>query len=246
MTHPTDNTPTSAPLFSVITVARNALPALKATISGSDAQDFDSMELIVVDGASTDGTADYLRQLSCCHRLTWISEPDRGIYDAMNKGVRMAQGRYCIFMNAADRFAAPDVLSRVAAMGMDADVVYGDIMKDDRLKPALTPRNSHRMYYCHQAAFTLRTLLLLYPFDISHPLSADFKQAKQLYLANHTFRHIDIAIADFDTNGISNTRRSAGLKDNISVVNEVDTLPWRLRLLPRLWFTYLSCLLRGK
>jgi len=246
MTSPTHKAPTSFCMFSVITVARNALPELKATISSIDAQDFDAMELIVIDGASTDGTKEFLECLSCRHSIVWVSEPDEGIYDAMNKGVNLAHGRYCIFMNAADTFVAANVLSRVEATGMAADVIYGDIIKSGKFKRAQSPHNSHRMYYCHQAAFTLRHLLISYPFDIRHPLSADFKQSKQLYLAQHTFRHIHIAVANFDTHGISNTKRSAGLKDNISVIIEVDSLLWQLRLLPRLWFTYLFCLMRGK
>lgn len=246
MTYSADNFSSPSPLFSVVTVARNALPVLKTTISSIDAQDFKAMELIVVDGASTDGTIEYLESLNCQHSMVWVSEPDQGIYDAMNKGVNLAHGRYCIFMNAADSFVADDVLSRVAATGMDVEVIYGDIIKNGKLKHAEAPHNSHRMYYCHQASFTLKSLLLSFPFDIQHPMSADFKQSKQLYLAHSSFQHINIAIANYDTHGISNTKRTAGLKDNIAVIREVDTPLWQMRLLPRLWFTYLWCKLRGK
>ena len=101
------------------------------------------------------------------------------IYDAMNKGVRMASGEYCIFMNAADTFATPQVLADVIEHGLNADVVYGDILKQGIVKVAQEPHNSHKMYYCHQAVFTRTSCLREFPFDLHHPMSADFKQSKQ-------------------------------------------------------------------
>jgi hypothetical protein len=178
--------------------------------------------------------------------MIYTSAPDRGIYDAMNTGVAMAHGEYCIFMNAADIFVGPQVLTEVVAQGMTADVVYGDIQKEGIIKPAAKPQNSHRMYYCHQAAFTRTQCLRDFPFDISHRMSADFKQSKQLFLSGKTFRHIPVVITAYDTTGISNTRRSAGLLDNIKVIRETDSWTEQVRLLPRLLFTYISCKLRGK
>lgn len=232
--------------ISVITVTYNALEALRRTMASVDGQDYADIEIIVVDGASSDGTADYLNTLTTRHPMQWVSEPDRGIYDAMNKGVGMATGHYCIFMNAADTFADSHTVTRVIGQGMDTDVVYGDIMKDGQLVTARQPRNCHKMYYCHQSAFYSRQALQAFPFDITHRMSADFKQAKQLFLAGRTFSHIAVPVAIFDTNGVSNTRRSKGLWDNIRVIAEVDSLKDKMRFLPRIFFTYLLCKLRGK
>jgi hypothetical protein len=77
-------------------------------------------------------------------------------------------------------------------------------------------------------------------------MSADFKQVKQLYLSGKRFRQLDFPVANFDTQGVSNRNRSAGLYDNIQVIRETDDLWGQMRLLPRLWITYLICKIRGK
>ncbi len=229
----------------VITVAFNACDALRKTMKSVDEQDYPNLEYIVVDGGSSDGTVSLLQSYTGKLDL-WTSEPDKGIYDAMNKGVAMATGDYCIFMNAGDCFAGQSAVSSAVREFGNADVVYGDIMKNGILKKSLSPRNCHKMYYCHQAVFTRTSCLRDFPFDISHRFSADFKQSKQLFLAGKTFRQTDIPIAIFDTTGISNTQRSKGLRDNILVINEVDNLFAKARLLSHLLPTYWMCRLRGK
>lgn len=234
------------PYITVITVTYNALPQLKKTIFSIDSQDYDLMEMVIIDGASTDDTVDYLSTLKVKHSIQWVSEPDKGIYDAMNKGIKKAKGDYCIFMNAADTFVNTTTLSQVVNSNMDADIIYGNIIKCGKLVEAKEPMNSHKMYYCHQSAFVSTSCLKEYPFDIKHKMSADFKQSKLLYLNGKSFKHIPIPIAIYDTNGISNTKRSKGLWDNIMVIYEVDNLKCRWYFLPRLLFTYCMCILRGK
>jgi len=233
-------------LISVITVTYNALPSLKRTLQSVWEQTYPDVECIVVDGASTDGTPEYLATLKPSIPLFYTSAPDRGIYDAMNKAVAMVHGDYCIFLNAADTFANPHVLADVITQGLTADVVYGDILKKGNLIVAKEPHNSHKMYYCHQAVFTRTQCLREYPFDLNHPMSADFKQSKQLFQAGKTFRHIPVTITDYDVKGVSNVHRSKGLMDNIHVIREVDKVGDQLRLLPRLYFTYFMCKVRGK
>ena len=205
-------------------------------------QSYAHIDYVIIDGASTDGTPEMLEKTE---GIRWISEPDKGIYDAMNKGIRMAEGEWVIFMNAGDVFASDDTLSKVFSVERDADVIYGDVIKGDCIKKAEPPHNGHRMYFCHQSAFVRTSCLKEFPFDIQHRMSADFKQMKQLYLAGKTFMQLDFPIAVFDTSGVSNAQRSKGLYDNIQVIREVDNWKERLRLLPRLLFTYWMCRLRG-
>lgn len=205
-------------------------------------QSYAHIDYVIIDGASTDGTPEMLGKTE---GVRWISEPDKGIYDAMNKGIRMAEGEWVIFMNAGDVFASDDTLSKVFSVERDADVIYGDVIKGDSIKKAEPPHNAHRMYFCHQSAFVRTSCLREFPFDIQHRMSADFKQMKQLYLAGKTFMQLDFPIAVFDTSGVSNAQRSKGLYDNIQVIREVDNWEERLRLLPRLLFTYWMCRLRG-
>lgn len=233
------------PVVSVVTVCWNASGMLERTMKSVMSQTYEEMEYIIVDGASTDGTLELLEKHA--DRITrWVSEPDKGIYDAMNKAVGMANGEWTIFMNAGDVFAADDVLKKVFSVSRQADVIYGDVLKGGVVKKALSPRNSHRMYFCHQSAFVRTGLLKEFPFDISHKMSADFKQMKQLWLAGKQFLQLDFPIAEFDVQGVSNTNRSAGLWDNICIIREVDSLWKQMELLPRLYFVWLSCRVRGK
>ena len=99
----------TTPLVTVVTVTLNAGPALQATMDSVLGQTYPRIESIVIDGGSADGSVALLEARS--DRLAaWVSEPDRGIYDAMNKGITLARGEWIIFMNAGDRFAAPDAV----------------------------------------------------------------------------------------------------------------------------------------
>lgn len=232
-------------IVTIITVCRNHAKELERTIRSVESQTWQEKEYLVIDGASTDDTLDVIK----AHEASitrWVSEPDQGIYDAMNKGVKMAQGEWVIFMNAGDTFAGDDTLQRVFGNPLDADVIYGDVIKGELVKKAEAPRNAHRMFYCHQSAFVRTSCLREYPFDIRHKMSADFKQVKQLFLSGKRFRQLDFPVANFDTQGVSNRNRSAGLYDNIQVIRETDRLWEQVRLLPRLWITYLICRIRGK
>ena len=283
--------------LSVITVCYQAAEMLQKTIDSVSQQDYKPLEYIVVDGGSTDATLDIIaRHQDIITR--WVSEPDRGIYDAMNKGVTMATGEWVIFMNAGDTFAAPDVLRRSltpnpspkgegsnnpstnelqpdgdstplayregqggesvdttplpsggaggGCLGGGSSVLYGSVIKNGQVIEPHRFTNPHRMPFCHQSSLTRTSCLRQQPFDISHRMSADLKFFKQLLLAGHQFQQVPFPIAVFDTTGVSNARRSAGLADNIRVIREVDNWRDRLRLLPRLYFVYLLCRLKGK
>ena len=275
------------PLISVITVCYQAAEPLEKTILSVRQQYYQPLEFIVVDGGSTDGTRDIIaRHQDIITR--WVSEPDCGIYDAMNKGVSMATGEWVIFMNAGDTFAANDVLLRIfkkrpspntptpqrptpsptrgagsvntrsnndnanqtplplGGEGGGFSVLYGSVIKNGRVIEPHRFTNPHRMPFCHQSSLVRTSCLRELPFDINHRMSADLKFFKQLLLAGHQFQQVPFPIAIFDTTGVSNARRSAGLADNISVIREVDNWRDRLRLLPRLYFVYFMCRIKGK
>ena len=231
------------PKVTVITVCRNNKAALEKTIHSVLCQQYDALDYLVIDGASTDGT---VTLLSTEKGLRWISEPDNGIYDAMNKGIMMADGEWIIFMNAGDTFASEDTLQKVFSVEREADIIYGDVIKNGSVKQAEPPHNSHRMFFCHQSALVRTDCLRENLFDTRHKMSADFKQMKQLYHKGKRFLQLPFPIADFDTSGISNTRRSQGLLDNIRVIQETDSWQEQLHLLPRIVFTYWICKIRGR
>jgi len=239
--------------ISVITLTYNALDYLKKTFSSVISQDYENLEYIVVDGNSSDGSKQWLEECSCLLNgriiFSYISEDDKGIYDAMNKGIQRFSGDYCIFLNSGDTFVDPQVVSRVTqaiTIHNMPDVVYGNIIKQGKVVVAGEARNFHRMYYCHQAAFISRQCLLEYPFDTKYHLSADFKQSKQLLSSGKRFFHVNQIISEYDTTGISNKNRSKGLKENIHIILELDDFKSRLRLIPHLLLPYIISTLRGK
>lgn len=239
--------------ISIVTVTRNAADLLKRTIESVGRQKYDKMEYVVIDGASDDGSVKAISESQLIDK--WISEPDKGIYDAMNKGARMATGEWILFMNAGDTFAGDDVVSRLmteAGSHPDADVIYGDVIRcgnasgEGTLKEASDVLKGHRLAFCHQSVICKRKDLLENPFDIRHKYSADFKFFKTLHKQNKNFIHVNFPVARFDVTGVSTRNRSKGLADNMKVILEVDGLskglPSMLHLLP----TYIMSRIRGK
>lgn len=196
--------------LSVITVCRNNLDGLKKTCASVLAQDYKDFEWLIVDGASTDGTVDYLKNINC-DKLKWISEPDRGIYDAMNKGLAMARGERVLFLNSGDAFAAPDVLSRLLSRPSDADVVYGDVNLVWTNKtihfPGLDKPTVDSLWNTslpHPASAILRETLLAYGgYDTGYKIVSDWKFWMQLAKGTGTFEHRSVTVADFAKDGIS-------------------------------------------
>lgn len=140
--------------ISIITVVYNDKNALEKTIMSVISQTYFPMEYIIVDGGSTDGTIDVIKKYE--DKINkWISEPDQGIYDAMNKGIRMATGEWVNLMNAGDTFVSPDVLEKVFSRNipMDKSVIYSDhyIPLPDGRKMLVQDDMEHSPYgFCHQ------------------------------------------------------------------------------------------------
>ena len=230
----------------IVTVCRNCAQMLEETINSVISLTYPDKEYIVVDGASTDDSLNVIKKYDSFIDK-WVSEPDKGIYDAMNKAVKMAKGEWVIFMNAGDLFASIDCIEKSMSFSKDADVIYGDVVKGGGIvKRSCEWHNSHRMIFCHQSVFVRTKLLRLHPFDITHRMSADFKFFKILGKKNARFIYTAFPISIFDTSGVSNARRSKGLADNISVVLECDSIIDIIRFIPKLLFPYIICRLRGK
>lgn len=119
------------PIISVITVCYNAVANIEETMLSVLNQRYDKVEYIVIDGGSKDGTLDVIKKYA--NKLAyWISEPDKGIYDAMNKGIAKATGDWINFMNAGDKFINEEVLNKsfVSRYSDDVDILYGDVISN--------------------------------------------------------------------------------------------------------------------
>ena len=233
-----------SPLITVITVVLDAKLNLEKTIRSVAEQDYSKLEYIIIDGGSTDGSVEIIQQYSSIVS-NWLSEKDKGIYSAMNKGVRMASGEWICFLNAGDIFVDSGIVGKVAdaisLLPEQPDIVYGNILI---WKPAhgfieriaQSPQNSHRMYFCHQSAFVQLVLLRQYPLDEQYTLSSDLKFFKQCYYNNKQHVRLDFPIVIYDTFGLSNIDRERGLRENISIIKEMDRGWVKFKFLLRLYF----------
>jgi len=191
------------PLISIITVCYNSRDFIEQTILSVINLNFEDFEYIVIDGGSNDGTVEILKNYQ--DKITiWISESDNGIYDAMNKGINLAKGDWCYFLNAGDSFYDNNILQNFKLqLNTDQDVVYGSInciTKSNSfvLKPKPLEKIVDSMIFCHQAVFVKKTILDKYKFNINFKIAADFNLFRQLFLANYKFMELDLVIANYE------------------------------------------------
>lgn len=219
------------PVVSIITITYNASRWLERTILSILSQSYSNIEYIIIDGGSTDGTVDIVKQYASGISY-WVSEPDKGIYDAMNKGLQKATGDYVWFINAGDSLYTSDTIQRVVSLVQKKkvlpDIIYGEtsIIDEDgnsqgrrRLKaPDKLSWKSFRMgmLVCHQSFITKRTIAPLY--DLTYRYSSDFdwcircmKQAKSIY-------NTRMVLSNFLEGGVSTTQHKASLKERYDVM----------------------------
>ena len=201
------------PLISVVTICYNAKNDLEKTILSVLSQTYQDIEYIIIDGGSTDGTVDIIHKYS--ERLFyWISEPDKGIYDAMNKGMDRAIGSWINFMNAGDTFCDNEVIKNIFGYNdlSDYSVIYGDcyVSKLNQLQylKASSMKKVHvQMPFCHQSSFIRKTRLR---FSIDLKIAADYQMIYEYYRMNgiSSFLYISKPISVFDATGISTTNNN--------------------------------------
>ena len=207
--------PRTEPVVTVITVCRNAAATLAECIDSVAAQTWPAIEYVVIDGASTDGTPAILERFRP-RIATLVSEPDRGIYDAMNKGIARATGEFLIFLNADDAFASPDAVGDAmaeVARHPEADVYYGSLLLRDgdrrsRHDPPPPERAAEEMVLgClpHQATFARRAVFdRTGPFDLRYRRHADYDWwIKVIADPGLRLRRIDTLVAAFRLGGAS-------------------------------------------
>jgi glycosyltransferase involved in cell wall biosynthesis len=215
------------PKISIITVVFNGADTILPTIRGISALNYPNIEYIVVDGASTDGTVDILKEYE--NSITkWISEPDKGLYDAMNKGMEMATGDYFWFINAGDEPASPEVLNEVFPGQETADVYYGETMLIHpdgseiglrRLSPPEELNWRHfrgGMLVSHQAFIASREVAKKY--DLRYKFSADFDWC--LYALKHASGVINTGkvLCRFREGGLTKQNILPGLKERFRIM----------------------------
>jgi glycosyltransferase involved in cell wall biosynthesis len=203
--------------FSIITVNLNNIEGLRKTIKSVVYQSFKQYEHIIIDGGSTDGSINIIKEYN--DNITyWVSEPDSGIYCAMNKGIRKAKGKYCLFLNSGDRFFNEDVLKEVFSLNLVEDIVYGDEVVEENgintiskflLPDHITFNSFLHSTLPHQCSFIRRELFnLIGLYNERNKIVSDWEwNTLALFRFNCSLRKINLPISFYDTNGISADER---------------------------------------
>ncbi|MEN3372393.1 glycosyltransferase family 2 protein [Dechloromonas sp. ZS-1] len=218
----------NTPRFSIVTVCFNAISLLPDTVNSLRNQTYTDYEWIVIDGASTDGTGKWL---SLQEPNIYLSEPDQGIYDAMNKAVARASGEWVFFLNAGDLFADQYVLAEVSkaidlaiSNAENPAVVYGDVVYYGnsgyrrRRFHWLTRRRLLFSDLCHQATFVRNSLFQRYgSFDLSLRFNADFDWFIRVFKAKEPLKYLARDIALFNDAGahVANRKFCENERDSV-------------------------------
>lgn len=193
---------------SIITINYNNLGGLTKTMHSVIGQTYIDKEYIVIDGGSNDGSKDFIEH-NQFHLYYWISERDKGLYNAMNKGINHSTGDYIVFMNSGDVFLNANVLADIfESKQYNADVLIGStIYQYGRGGILRHPRSldimNKELPFCHQSCFVKGTLMRSQLYDESYHLIADYAFFYQCYREGRTFEVVNKIISIYDTNGVS-------------------------------------------
>lgn len=198
-----------APFFSIITITRNNKLGLQKTAVSIQNQTYKNFEWLIIDGASTDGTQNDFSNYSLAKI---ISEPDKGIYDAMNKGIDRAIGDYLIFMNAGDVFASYDILEKISDMARtQPDFIYGDSREDNHNKRARSHQKINwGMFTHHQSMFYNRKGLGGLRYNINYKIAADYDLTLKFLKTKKNIIYVPTPICIFEMAGVSQTNAKLG------------------------------------
>lgn len=226
-----------------VTITFNAAAVLRRTLDSVLSQDYPEITHLIIDGASTDDTMkivdDYIERSNAAdngHRIHVTSEPDKGIYDAMNKGLRSVDGDYVCFLNAGDFLPSPDIVSRIAEMvnGQLPSVLYGDtdivdssgnFLHHRRLAPPenLTWKSFRNgMLVCHQAFYARTDFAIATPYNQEYRYSADVDWCIRIMKAaakeNVPMLNLHMVVANYTQDGQTTLHHRESLKERYRVM----------------------------
>jgi glycosyltransferase involved in cell wall biosynthesis len=237
------NNMSGPPKVTVVTVVRNAKLDIERTIRSVIDQDYEQIEYIVVDGDSTDGTYHVITRFET-RISTFLSEPDRGIYDAMNKGIRLATGDWILFLNAGDEIYSNTTIREIFDQETFSGyhVLYGDLVAENSIGARFYAKAlrlqvlRYRMAFGHPACLVKASVLKARPFSVSYRVAADYDFMLRLYLSKEfKFYYLATPIAFFQLGGVSTNNPKLVKEEHISVIRAnlqsfTEFFVWRYRL----------------
>ena len=262
-------------VITYVTITYNAAQVLKRTLDSVLQQDYRDIVHLIIDGASTDGTLqivdDYIRHSNATdngHRIQVISEPDHGIYDAMNKGLRSLDGDYVCFLNAGDFLPSPDTASSIVSAAAEQishlspltshlsllpAVLYGDtdivdaegrFLRHRRLSPPehLTWKSfRHGMLVCHQAIYARTDFAIATPYDLRYRYSADVDWCIRIMKAakeNIPLHNLHMVVANYTEEGQTTLHHRESLLERFRIMTR--HYGWLSTIAMHVWFVFRS------
>ncbi|MCX7986497.1 MAG: glycosyltransferase [Bacteroidales bacterium] len=218
------------PRVSIITVVFNGEKFIERTIQSVINQTYPAIEYIIIDGGSTDSTVSLIKKYET-HLAYWVSEPDNGLYDAMNKGLARASGDYVMFLNAGDTFYDNHTLTMAFGnWNPTVDILYGEtlivdpknnIIGDRRLKaPQKLTWKSFRdgMLVCHQSIIIRRSIVK--PYNLKYKIAADFDWVLNALKAANNIVNCNIYICRFLDGGLNKQKIPLALKERFMIMSK--------------------------
>ena len=199
--------------ISIVTVCYNAENDIRYVMQSVLSQTYMNIEYIIVDGASKDNTVEVLKEYEPRFegKMKWVSEPDNGVYDAMNKALDMVTGDFVLFLGADDHLLSPETISKVVSMMDKSNVIYyGDVYRNSRNDLYRGRFNSYLLAcenICHQAIFYPQSVYKAMKYDLNFPIYADYvyniRNWKKCY-----FKYLPICISFYNCSGLSGNDKS--------------------------------------
>ncbi len=220
------------PKVTIVTVTYNAKRYLEQTILSVIGQTYPNIEYIIIDGDSSDGTIDIIKKYEK-YITHWISEPDSGIYDAMNKGIDIATGEWINFMNAGDSFVDNDILFKmIDYLDNQTDIIVGGINVVDACNKILQSQqfegvdNILKYNPCyHQAAFVRSDLMKLKKFDMQYKILSDYNFMLESYLEGRRFKKFSGIVANYMQGGVSGVNSKLASLEGLLIIQNQTSDP---------------------
>lgn len=236
---------TTCPLITIVTVTYNAEQTLDRTLQSVERQKYPRIEHLIVDGCSTDNTLSHVRKYvernaMPQHNIRIVCEKDKGLYDAMNKAINMAEGDYLVFLNAGDKLHSDDTIEKLVECidwehrGLNPAILYGetDLVDDEgkflRHRRLKTPETLNSMSFlmgmlvCHQSFYVRTDIARLYPYDMQYRFSADYDWCIRLlkHAERRRFRIVNthLILTDYLSEGLTTKNHRKSLVERFRVM----------------------------
>ena len=212
-------------VFSIIVVSLNTKKDFLRSIKSIQDQNFKNYEIIVIDGNSADGTKkEIIKRKKNIPKF--IIEKDKGIYHAMNKGIKLSEGEWIIFMNSGDVFFGNNTFDKFLSEDIkNYDIVYGDAQIINKglkyiVKSKIFNYNTCLMPFCHQSVFVRSNILKKKNFSLKFKISSDFNFFYHCFISGKKFKKINFIVSKVKSGGLSDTNRQQVFNENIMIINK--------------------------